>query len=138
MPPVCRRPGIVITSYSIHYTKLYEPAHIRFLGVFLQFFSIFAAISGLIAALYLAEDWLLLSGAIVLMLGMVWGVRQTLPKMWQQARLMLNMGSIREGERLTYQNVPWKVMTINVFVITSYSIHYTKLYDFAAPQTPMR
>jgi len=92
-----------------------RPAHIRFLGVFLQFFSIFAAISGLIAALYLAEDWLLLSGAIVLMLGMVWGVRQTLPKMWQQARLMLNMGSIREGERLTYQNVPWKVMTINVF-----------------------
>jgi len=92
-----------------------RPAHIRFLTVFFQFFSVFAAISGLIAALYLAEDWFLLSAAIVLMLGLVWAVRQTLPKMWQQARLMLNMGSIREGERIIYQGVPWKVEAINVF-----------------------
>ncbi|MDD2465460.1 MAG: hypothetical protein PHI97_15795 [Desulfobulbus sp.] len=92
-----------------------RPAHIRFLAVFFQFFSVIAAISGLIAALYLAEDWFLLSAAIVLMLGLVWTIRQTLPKMWQQARLMLNMGSIREGERVIYQNVPWKVEAINVF-----------------------
>ncbi|MGD9947786.1 MAG: hypothetical protein AB7U29_04830 [Desulfobulbus sp.] len=92
-----------------------RPAHIRFLAVFFQFFSIIAAISGLIAALYLAEDWFLLSAAIILMLGLIWAVRQTLPKMWQQARLMLNMGSIREGERVIYQNVPWKVEAINVF-----------------------
>lgn len=28
---------------------------------------------------------------------------------------MLNMGSIREGERVVYENVPWKVETLNVF-----------------------
>ncbi len=92
-----------------------RPAHIRILTVFFQFFSVFAAIFGLIAALYLAEDWFLLSAAIVLILGMTWAVRQTLPKMWQQGRLMLNMGSIREGERIIYQGVPWKVEAINVF-----------------------
>lgn len=92
-----------------------RPTHIRFLAVFFQFFSIIAAVAGLITVLYLAEDWFLLSAAIVLMLGLVWAVRQTLPKMWQQVRLMLNMGSIREGERVIYQNVPWIVESINVF-----------------------
>jgi hypothetical protein len=83
--------------------------------VFFQFFSIIAAVAGIVTVLYLAEDWFLLSAAIILMLGLVWAVRQTLPKMWQQVRLMLNMGSIREGERVLYGNVPWKVESINVF-----------------------
>ncbi|WP_448871881.1 hypothetical protein [Desulfobulbus propionicus] len=92
-----------------------RPTHVRFLAVFFQFFSIIAAVAGIVTVLYLAEDWFLLSAAIILMLGLVWAVRQTLPKMWQQVRLMLNMGSIREGERVLYGNVPWKVESINVF-----------------------
>jgi hypothetical protein len=95
--------------------KELRPTHIRLLTIFFQFFSVIAAVGGLIAVLYLAEDWFLLSAAIIVMLGLVWTVRQTLPKMWQQVRLMLNMGSIREGERVIIENVPWRVESINVF-----------------------
>ncbi len=35
--------------------------------------------------------------------------------MWQQSRLMLNISSVREGERLTIGGVPWKVEHIHIF-----------------------
>ncbi|MBM9613911.1 hypothetical protein JWJ90_06360 [Desulfobulbus rhabdoformis] len=95
--------------------KEQRPVHVRFTELFLQAFSIIFAISGFILVLYMAEDWFLLSATIIFALGLIWAVRQTLPKMWQQVRLMLNMGSVREGERIIYQSVPWRVESINLF-----------------------
>lgn len=95
--------------------KEQRPLHVRILDVFFQVFSVFSAICGLIFVLYTAEDWFLLSATIVLFFGLAWTVRQTLPKMWQQVRLVLNMGSIREGERVLYEGVPWRVESLNVF-----------------------
>jgi len=95
--------------------KEQRPLHVRILDIFFQIFSVASAIFGLIFVLYIAEDWLLLSAAIILLVGMVWAVRQTLPKMWQQVRLLLNMGSIREGERVVYNGVPWRIEALNVF-----------------------
>jgi len=92
-----------------------RPIHVRILDIFFQIFSVVSAIFGLIFVLYTAEDWLLLSATIILFLGLAWTVRQALPKMWQQVRLVLNMGSIREGERVMYNGVPWKVEALNVF-----------------------
>ena len=95
--------------------KEQRPIHVRVLDLFFKIFSIVAAVFGLVFVLYTAEDWFLLSATIILFIGLAWTVRQTLPKMWQQVRLILNMGSIREGERLIYQGVPWKVEALNVF-----------------------
>ncbi len=95
--------------------KEQRPFHVRILDIFFQVFSVVSAICGLIFVLYAAEDWFLLSMSIILFLGLVWTVRQALPKMWQQIRLVLNMGSIREGERVIYNGVPWKVDSINLF-----------------------
>jgi hypothetical protein len=95
--------------------KEQRPFHVRVLDIFFQVFSVASAICGLIFVLYSAEDWFLLSMTIILFIGLAWTVRQTLPKMWQQVRLVLNMGSIREGERVIYDGIPWKVEAINVF-----------------------
>jgi hypothetical protein len=92
-----------------------RPFHIRFLDLSLRVFTIAAAIVGLFFVLYLAEDWFLLSMAIIFFLGFSWTVRQAVPKLWQQGRLMLNAGSVREGERLQLYDVPWKVETVHVF-----------------------
>jgi Small-conductance mechanosensitive channel len=92
-----------------------RPLHVRILDISLKVLSVVAAVFGVIFVLYSAEDWLLLSVALVLLAGAVWAVRQTMPKMWKQVRMMLNMGSIREGERILYNGVPWKVEAINVF-----------------------
>ncbi len=92
-----------------------RPFHIRLLDLSLRVLIVVAAIVGLFFVLYQAEDWFLLSMAIVFFLGLFWTVRQAVPRLWQQGRLMLNAGSVREGERLQLHDVPWKVETIHVF-----------------------
>jgi hypothetical protein len=92
-----------------------RPMHVRILDIGLRFLTIVFAIGGLIFVFYTAEDWLLLSAAIIVIFGLIWTVRQALPKMWQQVRLVLNMGSIREGERIIYDGIPWRVEALNVF-----------------------
>lgn len=92
-----------------------RPIHVRVLDIFFQFFSIISAICGFVLILYLGEDWFLLSATIIFIVGLAWTVRQAVPKMWRQVRLMLNMGAIREGERVVYQGVPWKIEAINFF-----------------------
>jgi len=92
-----------------------RPFHIRLVDLILRVFTVVASIIGLFFVLYQAEDWFLLSMAIIFFLGLFWTVRQTVPRLWQQGRLMLNIGSVREGERLLLYNVPWKVETVHVF-----------------------
>jgi small-conductance mechanosensitive channel len=92
-----------------------RPFHVRILELFFKISSIFLAICGLVFVLYTAEDWFLLSMTIILFLGLAWTVRQTLPRLVHQVRLMLNMGSIREGERVIYNGIPWRVESLNVF-----------------------
>ena len=88
---------------------------IRLLYIVFQVLSVSLAVVGLFFVLYLAEDWFLLSMAIVFFLGLAWTIRQGIPRLWQEGRLMLNIGSVRENERITLNGVPWQVTTINVF-----------------------
>ena len=92
-----------------------QPYQFRMLYIIFQVMSVILAVMGLFFVLYLAEDWFLLSMAIIFFLGLAWTIRQGLPRMWQQARLMLNIGSVREKERLILHGVPWRVASINVF-----------------------
>jgi hypothetical protein len=59
----------------------------------------------------------LLSLAIIFLLGLAWAVKNTLPRFVHQSRLILNIGAVREGERLVYQGVPWLVKKINFFSV---------------------
>lgn len=87
----------------------------RLFDILFRVSSVLLAILGSFFILYLAEDWFLLSMAIIFFLGLAWTIRQALPRLWQQGRLMLNIGSVRENERLILHGVPWRVVSINVF-----------------------
>lgn len=69
---------------------------------------------------YYAEDWVLFSLGVLLLFGLAWTLKYTIPRMWQQMLLMLNIGPVREGERIVYNNLPWQVKRLNV---------YTELYN---------
>ena len=88
---------------------------IRLLYIIFQVLSVVLAVIGLFFVLYLAEDWFLLSMAIVFFLGLAWTIRQGVPRLWQEGRLMLNVGAVRENERIMMYGLPWQVTTINVF-----------------------
>lgn len=106
---------ILAISFRVTNTKEKRSFQIRLLYIVFQVLSVILAVIGLFFVLYLAEDWFLLSLAIIFFLGFAWTIRQGVPRLWQQGRLMLNIGSVREKERIILHGVPWKVASINVF-----------------------
>lgn len=67
-----------------------------------------------VIVLYIREDLLLLALAILLIFGAVLSFRQFLPRYVREARLLLNLGSVREDERVVYNGLPWQVMSLNL------------------------
>lgn len=67
------------------------------------------------AVFYVRGDWLLLGLLIILLVGAAWALQRSLPGYLMEARLMLNLGSVREGERLVYNGLPWRVEALNFY-----------------------
>jgi hypothetical protein len=99
------------------YQAVYRPFHLRVMDLLYRVVSVLAALLAVIMVFYLFEDWVLLSLAIIFLLGLAWAVKNTLPRFVHQSRLILNIGAVREGERLVYQGVPWLVKKINFFSV---------------------
>src|SRR6266487_2891930 len=77
------------------------------------FCKVFGATLSALLVLYLFEDWVLLTLAIVFMMGLAWTSKSAMPRIWGEIMLLLNMGAVREGERLMYNGIPWLVQSLN-------------------------
>ncbi|MGA1864943.1 MAG: hypothetical protein ACMUHX_07770 [bacterium] len=78
----------------------------------------FATATGaLLLVLYISGDWVLLGLAIIFIFGMAWATRQALPRFWEQVKLLLNLGPVKEKERIVYNGLPWKVQSLNLFTL---------------------
>lgn len=73
--------------------------------------SFFAAVM----ILYLRNDWLLLTAALILFFSFIWASRTTLPPYFEQIRLILNLGTVRIGERVMLHGVPWRIDSLHFF-----------------------
>lgn len=97
------------------YTDTYRPFHVRMLSLVSRMLSFVLMMLVLVFVFYAVEDWVLLSLTIIFIMGIGWAAKHTLPSYWHQSRLMLNIGAVREGERIMYNGVPWLVKDINLF-----------------------
>jgi hypothetical protein len=75
-----------------------------------------SSFSGL-AVLFVSGDWVLLTVAAVLLFGVFWGARESIPQYWDEVRLLLNVGPVREGERVMYDDLPWLVESLHFVTI---------------------
>ena len=66
---------------------------------------------------YERGDVLLLGLLILLIVGLAMGIRHLLPQYISEARLLLNIGAMREAERITYKGLPWRVESINMYTV---------------------
>ncbi|PID47303.1 MAG: hypothetical protein CSB47_00750 [Proteobacteria bacterium] len=66
---------------------------------------------------YLAEDWVLFSFSLLILLGIAWTLRTAIPAYRKQIELFLNVGAVREGERIFLDGIPWRVDVINIYSI---------------------
>jgi len=67
------------------------------------------------AVFYVQGDWLLLGLFIIVLAGAAWAIQKSLPHYIVEAKLMLNLGPVREGERLIYNDLPWLVKSLNFY-----------------------
>lgn len=81
-------------------------------------YAVFTAVGGLLVfliVLYVFGDWVLLILMVLLIMGLVWASKQALPAFWTQATLLLNMGVVREGERLVFEGIPFEVESLGFY-----------------------
>lgn len=67
------------------------------------------AIASAMVVLYIADDWVLLGLATLFLVGLAWAGKQTLPRFYHEARLLLNVGEVREQERVVLDGLSWRV-----------------------------
>jgi membrane protein YdbS with pleckstrin-like domain/uncharacterized protein YnzC (UPF0291/DUF896 family) len=88
---------------------------VRLMDVVYHAFTVLIATIALLIVLYIFGDWLLLSLALIFCFGLIWSARTGLLMFWKQVQFMLNLGTVREDERVIYNGIPWRVASLNVF-----------------------
>jgi len=81
---------------------------------FLMISGVLALLAGM-AVLYLRDDWILLGLLIIVLMGIALTLQRTLPSYIREAKVLLNIGPAREGERVIYNGLPWKLQSLNMY-----------------------
>lgn len=93
---------------------------LRLFDVLYHILTILMATAAFLLVLYVSGDWVLLGIALIFLFGVAWTAKQTFPMFWEQTKLLLNLSTVREGERVIYNGLPWHVKSLNL---------YTKLHN---------
>ena len=101
--------------YIPGFRRKHRSFRVRLVELLHRMITVLLVILGPMIVFYLAEDWVLFSLGILLLLGMAWTLRQAVPRYWHQVQLFLNIGAVREGERILMGDLPWQVQQINIY-----------------------
>ena len=73
------------------------------------------ATGALVTVLFTSGDWLILAIVMLLVLGMIWGARNTLPHFVEQIKLLLGFGPVRHGEKIMIDGIAYRVEMMGVY-----------------------
>jgi hypothetical protein len=79
--------------------------------------AVLTAVVAVLLVFYLRGDWLLLTLAAVLLVGAAWAGKTALPPYIDQIRMLLNLGAVREGERVIHLGLPWRVRSLGFYTV---------------------
>ena len=88
---------------------------VRLAEVLARVLTVMVAIAATMGVLYARNDWLLLPIGIVFLVGAGWVVAKAAPLFFEQIRLILNVGPVREGERLLVDGLPYRVEALQFY-----------------------
>lgn len=83
----------------------------------MAFYGIFAGIISVIAALlclFLLNDWLLFTLAIIVIGAILWAFKHLVLNFIGAIRVILDMGTVREGERIMFDGCAWLVKKVGI------------------------
>lgn len=103
----------------LYQKKLVSPSnrnsmHVRLAEYAYRILSGLLVILAILITFYLTNDFLLLTLAIILLIAVALSLRHILPRYINEARLLLDIGPVRVGERVIYNGLPMQVRSINV------------------------
>jgi hypothetical protein len=84
----------------------------RMAALLFQLFSVVGGVAATLLVFNLAGDWFLLGIVLIFLLGVGWASINTLPRHFEAIKLMLNIGPVKEGERLDFDGSPWCVESL--------------------------
>lgn len=85
------------------------------IDVLLYFLSFIAATAAMMIVLYVYGNWLVLGVIVIVLLGLVWAAKNTLPMFVDQIKVLLGLGSVRQGEKVIYEGIPYKIASIGIY-----------------------
>lgn len=110
----------LLHSYLHRSTKLFSQGRsfgIRLLDIGLSILSFLGALFVAASVLISFGDWVLLGLFSLLLFGVLITLRDSIPSYLNEIRLILNIGVVREGERIVINNVPWIIEKLSFFSI---------------------
>jgi predicted nucleic acid-binding Zn-ribbon protein len=87
----------------------------RLANVMYHILRIVSATIAALTVLYISGDWVLLGVSLIFLFGIAWTAKQGLPLFWEQIKLLLNLSTVRENERVVYNGIPWRVASLNLY-----------------------
>lgn len=81
-------------------------------SLLVQFLSVGGGLLATLLVFNLVGDWFLLGIVIIFLLGVAWASINTLPQHIEAVKLILNIGAVKENERIDFNGVPWKVQSL--------------------------
>lgn len=112
---ITRKIWVTIRKYSPFRRNHNDALLVRVADLVAMAAGVLLAIFSALLVLYIKGDWLLLTLAAILLIGIVWASKAALPPYIDQIKIMLNLGPIREGERIIHNGLPWRVDRLNVY-----------------------
>lgn len=115
--------GFVVTRRIYLWLRRFSPVHRKGKGSLMSRASdilafavaVLVAIFGVVLVFYARGDWFLLTLVVILLIGAAWAGKTGLSPYLEQVRMILNLGSVREGERVVHLGLPWNVQSIGFF-----------------------
>lgn len=105
----------LVYKYSPYHRSAERTFYLRLADLIYEILTFVGAAAAALLVLYIAADWVLLGVAIIFLFGLVWAGRQALPKFWEQGKLLLNLGTVRERERIVYNGIAWRVESLQFY-----------------------
>lgn len=115
--------GFLITRKIYSWIRSISPVHkldksnftSRLSDVLAMAIAVIVALAAIIVTFYIRGDWLLLTLVVIFLIGVAWAGKTAIPPYLEQIRMILNLGSVREGERVIYNGLPWKISALGFF-----------------------
>jgi predicted nucleic acid-binding Zn-ribbon protein len=102
------------TRFSPWHRKSPRPFAARLVDVIYHASAVVVGFIVLLLVLYSASDWLLLGLVIIALIALALAAKNGVPKFYHQARVLLNLGEAREGERVVINGLPWEIKSLNL------------------------